>query len=216
MRDFFGRLTTNQRLAALALLLGAVAIFATPTRGGRTTIDSREMAALMARGVDRVQPRTLADWIIQGRRDYRLIDLRDAAAFATGVRIPSAENIPVSALPDAGLPADERILLVADDEARAAQAWFLLSAQGYKGVAIVRGGLRAWQDEVLYPRVDGVAPADRAALEAVSAHFGGAPVAGAAAGAPRAPALAQAAAPPPLPAAAAAKKAAPAKKREGC
>lgn len=217
MLGFFRRLTTNQRLAALALLLGVVAIAATPTRGGRSTIDSREMAALMARSVDRVQPRALADWIIQGRADYRLIDLREAAAFAAGARIPSAENIPVSALPDAGLLPDEKILLVADDEAKAAQAWFLLTAQGYNGVAIVRGGLRGWEDDVLYPRVDGMSAAERTALESVSAHFGGTPRTGAAGGVASAPpALVQAVAPPAPPAATGAKKAAPAKKREGC
>lgn len=217
MLKLIRRLTLNQRLAALALLLGAVAIAATPTRGGRSTIDSREMAALMARGMDRVAPRALADWIIQGRSDYRLVDLRDQDAFAAGVRIPTAENIPVTALADASLSPDDKILLVGDDEARAAQAWFLLAAQGYRGVAIVRGGLRGWEDEVLYPRVDGVPAGERAALEAVSAHFGGAPrTGGGAEGTAAAAAVAQAAAPPPPPPAAGAKKAAPAKKREGC
>jgi hypothetical protein len=218
MLHFFRALTINQRLAALALVLGVVALAATPARGGRATIDSREMAWLMAKGVDRVQPRTLADWIIQGRSDYRLIDLRDAAAFAAGPRIPTSENIPVAMLPDAGLSPTAKILLVAGDEARAAQAWFLLTAEGYRGVAIVRGGLSGWTDEVLYPRVDGMNPVGRERLEAVSAHFSGAPKTGAGPdGATVPPALMQAAAPtPPPPSAQGAKKAVPAKKREGC
>jgi rhodanese-related sulfurtransferase len=210
MFHFLRRLTPNQRLAALALALGVVAIAATPTRGGRATIDSREMALLMAKGVDRVQPRTLADWIIQGRSDYRLIDLRDSAAFAAGRGIPTSENIPVSALPDAGLAPDGKILLVADDEAQAAQAWFLLTAEGYSGVAIVQGGLRGWAEDVMYPSVDGVDSAQRARLEAVSAHFGGAPRTGVATDGAVAPPA------PPSPSAPGAKKAAPAKKREGC
>jgi rhodanese-related sulfurtransferase len=217
MFSFLSSLTTNQRLALLAFALGLVALGATPTRGGRVTIDSREMALLMQRGADRVDVRTLAGWIIESRADVRLIDLRDPAAFAAGPRIPSAENIPVAALADAGLGREERILLVSDDEARAAQAWFLLRAQGYKGVSVVRGGLRAWQEEVVYPRVDELAGVARARVEAVSAHFGGTPRTGSADGmaaVPAAPAVAQAA-PPSLPAAGA-KKAAPAKKREGC
>ncbi len=218
MFQFFRNLSTNQRLAALALVLGAVALAATPTRGPRASIDSREMALLMAKGVDRVPARTLADWIVQGRSDYRLIDLRDSAAFAAGPRIPSAENIPVFVLADAGLSRDEKILLVADDEARAAQAWFLLTAQGYKGVAIVRGGLRGWAEDVLYPRLDGVDPTERTKLESVSAHFGGAPRTGGAANAAAAPAaLAGTAVPAPLPPVAPGPKTgAPAKKREGC
>jgi rhodanese-related sulfurtransferase len=217
MFQFFTKLTTNQRLALLAFVLGLVAIAATPTRAGRVSIDGREMALLMEKGADRVDVRTLAGWIIQARADVRLIDLRSPAAFAVGPRIPSAENIPIAALADAGLGRDERILLVADDEARAAQAWFLLHAQGYKGVAVVRGGLRAWQEEVVYPRVDGLGAAERAQAEAVSAHFGGAPRSGPEAGTvalPPAPAVAQA--PPPSLPAAGGKKAVPAKKREGC
>jgi rhodanese-related sulfurtransferase len=215
MKRFLTTLTTNQRLALLAFLLGLVAIAATPTRGGRVSMDGREMALLMQKGADRVDARTLASWIIQGRADFRLVDLREPAAFAAGPRIPGAENIPVSALTDAGLARDERILLVADDEARAAQAWFLMRGQGYRGVYIVKGGLRGWQDDVLYPRVDGLDAAERAKAESVSAHFGGAATTGQAAAVPppAAPVARAAAAPPPT---APAKKAAPAKKREGC
>ncbi len=213
MLKFIRTLSTNQRLAALALVLGVVAIPATPAGSGRATISAREMTWLMSRGADRVDPRTLADWIIQGRSDYRLIDLRDAAAFAAGPRIPTAENIPVAALEDAGLAPDEKILLVAADGARAAQAWFLLTAQGYTGVAIVRGGIRGWTEDVLYPNVDGMSAAARARAEAVSAHFGGSARMGGGAAIPLPPSLSQAAVPPPPPSAT---KAAPRKKREGC
>jgi rhodanese-related sulfurtransferase len=217
MRKFLSNLTTNQRLALLAFILGVVAIGATPTRGGRVSLDGREMALLMQKGVDRVDARTLAAWIIESRADVRVIDIREPAAFAAGPRIPSAENVPVAALAEAGFDRSERLLLVSDDEARAAQAWFLLRADGYTGAFILRGGLRAWQEEVVNPRVDGLAGVERARVEAVSAHFGGATRTGSADGA-----LASAAAPavakvmPPALPSAAAKKAAPAKKREGC
>jgi len=218
MFKFLSRMTLNQRLALLALVLGAIALAATPTTAGRVTIDGREMARLMSDDVDRVDVRTLAGWIIESRADVRLVDLREPSAFASGPRIPSAENIPLSSLADAGLERTERILLVSDDEARAAQAWFLLRAEGYKGVAIVRGGLRAWQEDVVYPAiVDGLTAQERARLEAVSAHFGGAPRAaagGSIAAAPATPAVVQAA--PPVPPPAGTRKTAPAKKREGC
>lgn len=217
MLQFFTTLSTNQRLALLAFVLGLVAIAATPARGGRVTVDAREMALLMEKGADRVPARTLADWIIQTRSDFRLIDLRDPAAFAAGLRIPTAENVPIGTLAQAGLARDEKILLVADDEARAAQAWFLLEAQGYKGVRIVEGGLRGWREQVMYPRVDGVDAAQRARLEAISAHFGGAPRSGeTAAASDTMPELAVAQAVVPVPPIPAAKKGAPAKKREGC
>jgi rhodanese-related sulfurtransferase len=213
------KLTLNQRLALLAFVLGLVALAATPTRGSRVTVDSRQLALLVANGSARVAAPTLADWIIQGRSDFRLVDLRTPAAFAAGPHIPSAENIPVAALLDSGLARDEKILLVGDDDVAVAQAWFLLEAAGYAGAFIVDGGLNAWRDQVVYPRVDGLDAAARAALEAVSAHFGGAPRTGPAAGAAEAvpaAAIAQAAPAVPKHPPAGAKKPAPAKKREGC
>jgi rhodanese-related sulfurtransferase len=219
MLQFLGRLSVNQRLAALAFLLGLGALAATPARGSRVTVDSRQMALLVANASNRVAARTLADWMIQGRSDFRLVDIRTPAAFAAGPQIPSAENLPLTALFDAGLDRAEKILLVGDDQVTVAQAWLLLEAAGYAGAFILDGGMAAWRDQVVYPRVDGVDAVSRAKLEAVSAHFGGAPRIGPATGATEAvPAatVAQAAPgvpklPPP-----GGKKPAPAKKREGC
>ena len=219
MLQFLSKLSVNQRLAALAFLLGLGALAATPARGGRVTVDSRDMAWLAANGSGRVAARTLADWIIQGRSDFRLVDVRTPTAFAAGPQIPSAENIPLAALFDAGLDRGEKILLVGDDQVAVAQAWLLLEASGYTGASIVDGGLAEWRDQVVYPRVDGADATTRARLEAVSAHFGGAPRIGGGADAfapPSASGVAQAAPgvpklPPP-----GGKKPAPAKKREGC
>jgi rhodanese-related sulfurtransferase len=219
MFQFLTKLTLNRRLALLAFLLGLGALAATPARGSRVTLDSRDMAWLAANGSNRVAAAALADWIIQGRSDFRLIDLRTPAAFAAGPRIPSADNIPLTALLDAGLDRAEKILLVGDDQVAVAQAWLLLEASGYRGASILDGGLAAWRDQVVYPRVDAVDAMTRARLEAVSAHFGGVPrigggadtfapppVSGVAQAAPGVPRL-----PPP-----GGKKPAPAKKREGC
>jgi hypothetical protein len=219
MFQFLTKLTLNQRLALLAFVLGLAAIGATPAPGDRVSVDARQMALLVANGSGRVPARTLADWIVQGRSDFRLIDLRSPEAFAAGPRIPAAENIPASALLEAGLARDEKLVLVGDDDVMVAQAWFLLEAAGYRGASILDGGLRAWRDQVVYPRVDGTDPALRARLEAVSAHFGGAPRTGGDAGTQyEAPHSATALAAPGVPKlpTATGKKPGPAKKREGC
>jgi rhodanese-related sulfurtransferase len=219
MFTFLTKLTLNQRLALLAFVLALAAIGATPTRGDRWSVDSRQMARLVANGSERVPVWTVADWIIQGRADFRLVDVRSPESFAAGSRIPTAENIPVAGLLDADLARDEKILLVGDDDVTVAQAWFLLEAAGYKGASIVDGGMRAWRDQVVYPRVDGADPTRRAKLEAVSAHFGGAPRIGGDAS-PQPPvsdgAVGQAAPAVPKIPTATGKKPGPAKKREGC
>ena len=64
--------TLKRALAAAALLLGLFAIPGNPYRGSTVRIDTQELATIVSTEVDHVTPQELADWIIQGRTDYRL------------------------------------------------------------------------------------------------------------------------------------------------
>lgn len=179
MKRMLTNSTLNQRLAAIALTLGLLAVFAGDPYQGRTaTIDTKELGIIVEREVDHVSAAQLADWIIQGQSDYRLIDLRSEKEFST-YAIPGAEHVPVSQLIDAGLMKNEKIVLYSDGGIHAAQAWFLLRSQGYQGVYMLRGGLEAWNDEVLFPTLadnaDAAARIDFARSAEVSKFFGGAP-----------------------------------------
>jgi len=220
MKLAFSRLTTNQRLAALAFVLGLVAIAASPTRDGPLTVVPEELAIAIARKADHVSASDLADWIIQGRADFRLVDLRAEAAYAT-YRIPGAENLPIASLPGAALARNEKILLYGEDGVHAAQAWFLLKARGHQAVYMLDGGLEAWKNLVLYPRLAGATTLEarqrNERLRTVSLHFGGSPLAAGDAGS--SPAAAAPAGPlPPVPSvkSPAAARPAPKKKKEGC
>lgn len=166
------------RLALAAFVLGAVAIFGDPYGGGAVTLKPRELAAIVQTEVDHVSVQELAGWIVQGRNDYRLIDLRDPQAYAT-YHIPPAENIPITDLPGDALARNEKIVLYSDGGIHSAQAWFLLEAQGYQGVYILRGGLEEWNDQILYPTLPAKAtPEQISAFEKdrqISAFFGGTP-----------------------------------------
>jgi rhodanese-related sulfurtransferase len=172
------RWTLNRALAAAALLLGVVAIAGDPYRGSTVRIDTQELATIVSTEVDHVTPQELADWIIQGRTDYRLVDLRAEKDFED-YHIPTAENVPVARLPQYGLRRDERIVLYSEGGIHSAQAWFLLKAQRYLGAYILLGGLEAWKDEVLYPIAPAAAtPQEKAAFERaaqVARFFGGGP-----------------------------------------
>jgi uncharacterized protein len=209
----------EKKLAAAALLLGAVAVVGNPYRGtGVVSLDTRELAAIVQGEVDHVTPGELADWIVQGRNDYRLIDLRDEAAYAA-YHVPTAERAPITALTDYPLQRNEKIVLYSDGGIHAAQAWFLLKAEGYSGAITLLGGLDGWKEEVLFPE----APADPtpeqsaafARAREVSAFFGGTPRAagadGSAVAAPELPAVAMPA-PQAAPVAVAVRK----KRKEGC
>jgi rhodanese-related sulfurtransferase len=220
--------TLNRALAATALLLGVVAIAGNPHRGSTVRIDTQELAAIVGGAVDHVTVRELADWIIQGRSDYRLIDLRSEPEYAA-YHIPSAENVPVAQLPQYGLERNEKIVLYSEGGIHSAQAWFLLRAQKFPGAYILFGGLEAWKDEVLYPVAPVAAnPRENAGFERtarVARFFGGGPRAASAAADPGArlalPAMPVAPsagiAPPRAPAAGGlAKPAAKKKRKEGC
>ena len=216
MRMWTSALTLNQKLAFLALALGAFAIGARPMRGNVVTIDTGDLARIVATEVDHVGVEELAGWIIAGRSDYRLVDLRGAAAFAS-YHIPTAENVQLPALPDYPFGRQEKIVLYSDGGIHSAQAWFLLRAKGYRGVYILRGGLDEWKDTVLFPRLaENPSPADRAANEKrtyMSRHFGGRPLTGGASQAEAAPVeMPKVEMPAAPPAAQLAKK----KRKEGC
>jgi rhodanese-related sulfurtransferase len=217
------RLTRNQALALAALALGLLTLAGNPYRGSRVTIDTKELATIVGTTVDHVTANELADWIIRGASDYRLIDLRSPEEFARH-HIPTAENVPIAQLPDYGLARDEKIVLYSEGGIHSAQAWFLLEAQKYRGAYILFGGLEAWNDEVLYPTApSSPSPQETAAFERaaqVSRFFGGSPRAAAdTSGSAGAPLLAA-----PLPTAAVAAPAPPAgagmprkkAKKEGC
>jgi hypothetical protein len=217
---FLSKLTLNQKLGALALALGALAVFANVAPGHTVKVDARELLTGVERAEDHVTPRELAAWIIEGRTDYRLVDVRDEKAFAE-YHIPGAENVPLATVLDGALGRADKIVLYGDGGVHAAQAWMVLKGRGYRQAYTLREGLDAWKDEVLFP----VAPQDptperQAEFEKavpVARFFGGQPRAAADPGAPPvalpvAPA-AVAVAPPTLPAGA---SAGPRKKREGC
>jgi rhodanese-related sulfurtransferase len=226
MFQWISRLTLNQRLALVAFILGAVALGASPTRQGVVAFDPRELALAVQRGTDHVGVGTLADDLVKGHADYRVIDVRAEAAY-TAYHIPSAESVPLAALAAADLPRNEKLVLYGEDGVQAAQAWFLLRARGYRGVYMLRGGLAEWRDNVLYPVLSEVASVEARRENdrrtAVAASFGGAPRAAAAPAPGTAPVAAALPAPAPpsvtpsvqLPAGTAKPKA-PAKRKEGC
>jgi hypothetical protein len=215
---FLSKLSLNQKLGALALALGALAVFANVAPGHTVTLNAKELLTSVERQEDHVTPPQLAAWIIEGRADYRLVDIRDEKAFAE-YHIPTAENVPLATVLDGPLSRTDTIVLYGDGGIHAAQAWMVLKGRGFARVYTLLEGLDAWQDEVLFPVMpQRPTPEQQAQFERVThvaKFFGGQPRAAATPGSePMAlptQAVMPAVAPPTLPAGAG-----PRKKREGC
>lgn len=177
MSELLKKLSTNQRLALLALVLGFGALFGGQKSDAKVEVDLRDMAIAIDKKTDHVSATDLADWIIEGKI-IRLIDVREAEAFAE-YHIPGAESCQLAGLLDYPIERNEEIVLYSGGGYHAFQAWSLLKAKDYKAVYVLFDGLNGWKDEVLFPAASAETTAEARAAFAkavtVSKQFGGKP-----------------------------------------
>lgn len=182
MKNILSKFSMNKKLALFAFVLGSIAIFAgNPYRGNSVTMDAKELALIIDKQADHVSSEELADWIVQGKSDFKLLDLRTEKEF-NEYHIPSAELVPMTELNEYPLLRNEKLVLYSEGGIHSAQAWMLLRAKGYKAVYMLLGGLEEWTDKILFPKLaQNATPEQTAAFEKmkeVSKFFGGSPQVG--------------------------------------
>ena len=152
MKKFFSELSTNKKLALFAIVLGVIALFAGNPYGGTTIkVNEKDIALSTVGNSDKVSVTDLADWIIKGKSDYELVDLRSEEKY-NEYTIPNSRCVPLPQISSSELLRNQKIVLFSDDDITASQAWFILKTKGYKGVYILDGGLDTWKDKVLFPK----------------------------------------------------------------
>ena len=177
MKNPFANLTWTQKAAGITLLLGVGALFlGNPYKGERVTMNMQDLALMVQDKSDHVTVQELADWLIQGKADFRLIDVRSTEEY-NEYHIPNAENISITDLTTADIQRNEKIIIYSEGGIHAAQAWMMLVARGFKKSYILFGGLEEWKSAILFPQfpenplatqVDSLAK-----VKAICAHFGG-------------------------------------------
>lgn len=182
MIKFCANMTTQRKLGILALVLGFFAIFAgSPYNKDRITLNAKDLALMAQKNADNVTVQQVADWIIKGNYDFRIIDTRKAKEY-TAYHIPMAQNIPLSELMDQHFYPTDKLILYSDSGEEAAQGWFIMKAQKYQAVYILKGGLNAWKEQILFPHLpSNPTPAQMASFDKireVSKFFGGTPQTG--------------------------------------
>ncbi|MCZ7603424.1 MAG: rhodanese-like domain-containing protein [Melioribacteraceae bacterium] len=179
MKNYIMNLSGSKKLAIVGLILGLVAVLlGNPYDNTYAKVNVKELSVEAIRDSEIINVKELADWIIEGRVDYRLVDLRDEEAFKEYF-IPTAVNIQTSKLLESNLMRNQKILLYCEDNIKAAQGWFILKANNYKGVYILDGGVDSWKDEILFPSIStNASPEEKAEFDKiveVSKFFGGSP-----------------------------------------
>lgn len=138
-----------------ALLLLSVVSMAACSPSDRSDPSLADVAQAAARQDDRVSVEELAGWLIEGRENFKLIDLRSAEDFDQG-HIAGAENIPITQLVSAdvlgGLPTDRMVIVYSNGSENAAKAAVMLRLSGIDG-HLLTGGFNAWHQRILNPEI---------------------------------------------------------------
>lgn len=139
--------------ATLLSLSVASAAACSPSDSGEVSLTDVAQAA--ARQDDRVSAHELATWLIEGRGDFEIIDVRKPDDFAAG-SIGDAENIPIAQLVSEDmlsvLPTDRLIVVYSNGSENAAKATVMLRLSGFDA-HLLTGGYNAWQDKILNPDI---------------------------------------------------------------
>lgn len=133
----------------------SVASIAACAPADKTEVSLLDVAHAAARQDDRVDVEDLANWLIEGRGDFILIDVRMPADFAKG-NIQGAENVPIAQLvsPEtlAVLPTDRRVVVYSNGSENAAKATTMLRLSGIDA-HLLTGGYNAWHEKILNPDI---------------------------------------------------------------
>lgn len=136
----------------LTLTVTTLAACAPAEKPGASLVDVAQAAA---RQEDRVNVHDLATWIIEGRGDFKLVDVRMPEDFEQGT-IGDAENIPLAKLVTEegllALPTDRKVIVFSNGSENAAKAAVMLRLSGVNA-HLVTGGYNAWHARVLNPDI---------------------------------------------------------------
>ena len=125
------------------------------SRGNGDGASYLDVAQAAARQADRVSVEQVARWIIEGREDFELIDVRSPEDFELG-QIGDARNIPIVELVTSetldALPTDRKLVLYSNGSENGAKAEVLLRLAGFDAL-VLTGGYNAWQQRILNPDI---------------------------------------------------------------
>lgn len=166
----------DKLLGITACALTVILIAAcSPTNSVEVSLEDIAQAA--ARQDDRTSVEELAGWLVEGRRDFKLIDVRTPEDFDNG-SIGDAENIPIAQIANQdvlqGLPTDRKVIVYSNGSENAAKAAVMLRLSGIDA-HLLSGGYNAWHARILNPDIsaaelDGESP-NVSAQRALSCYF---------------------------------------------
>ena len=124
----------------------------------------------IVRNEDRVEADELATWIVEGKEDFVLVDIRAESEFSVG-HIKTARHIPIAELVTTEtlktLPEDRKVVLYSNGSEYAAKAVTMLRLAGIDAHLLL-GGYNFWNKHILNPDLS--QNADEEVLEVQKRH----------------------------------------------
>lgn len=165
----------------IALVLGAIMIFLPAQDNSKYKFDPAALGQSIAESEDHIQPQTLSEWIIEGRGDFMLIDIRtpeefEKSSIKSAVNIPLVELLKRETLDE--LPSQDKLIVIySNGNSHAAQAWLVMKSAGIDAY-MLEGGLNYWSAAILNPQPPAGEFSDDEflrykAAKAVGNYFGG-------------------------------------------
>ena len=140
------------RATLLSIMLASVAACGP---SNESAVSMTDVARAAAQQDDRESVEDLANWLIEGRGDFKLIDVRSPEDFDKG-SIAGAENIPIAQIVSQEvlqrLPSDRMIIVYSNGSENAAKAAVLLRLSGVDA-HLLAGGYIAWHERILNPDI---------------------------------------------------------------
>jgi len=143
------------KFSKATLLALSVALIAACSESDKREVSLVDIAQAAARQDDRASVEDVAGWLVEGREDFKLIDVRMPEDFESG-SIGDAENIPIAQLvtPDvlSRLPTDRMVIVYSNGSENSAKAAVMLRLSGIDA-HLLTGGYNAWQSRILNPDI---------------------------------------------------------------
>ncbi|MCP4135791.1 MAG: rhodanese-like domain-containing protein [bacterium] len=175
------KFVNKQTGVIIALILGALMLLLPTQDKTKYSFEPSLLAKAISNNEDQVSPVELSDWIIKGKNDYQLIDIRSEKEYGNG-SIKGAENIPLEKLLKKETINDELsdskiIVLYSTGNSHAHQAWLVLKSVG-KDAYVLEGGYNFWNSMILNPKLPSREASDDEILKYkkakyIAAFFGG-------------------------------------------
>jgi rhodanese-related sulfurtransferase len=122
---------------------------------GGTPASLVDVAQAAARGSDSIAVEDLAQWLVEGRQDFVLVDVREPGDFGQG-SIGDARNLSIAELVTedvlADLPRDRKVVVYSNGSETGAKASVLLRLAGVDA-HVLSGGYNAWHARILNPDI---------------------------------------------------------------